>query len=431
MCTIFIAIAGSASELGMSAALIQKKTDAEAEKMYNTAFWSGLIWGICVYLIMALAVSPLAAYFYDEPILKKLIPVLSIGILMSPLSMIHTVKLTRDMNFKRIAKIFNLSALIAGLTSLGMAYYGFGVWSLVANNVLSTTLVLPFLFYSTRWVPGWKWDWGHFKEVFGFGAYAGGTEIFRNITYNIDNLLVGKYLGASLLGSYTLAFSLTEQLRQIVSSVLSKVMYPVFGKNQDDPAKLNGYFLKIVRINAIMIYPLMGFFLIFGRQLILDFFGERWSDSIIPLQILSVAMMIHLIVNSFASLLRGLGKPKLEMKIILGLTLFLLIPGLLLGIWWNGLVGVAVAILVHKIGLVGMALRALNREIGLPIKNVFLVLKNPLLGIFAGGALVLLIRLFFGFHNFYVLSALYSLVYVSIIYLFEKSYLKNLINQMR
>src|SRR5690606_5353534 len=162
--------------------------------------------------------------------------------------------------------------------------------------------------------------------IFSFGIYSTGTSIFSTLTYNFDNLIIGKMLGASMLGAYTLSFSLTEQLRQTLSAVLNKVMYPVFGKTQDDKQKLKNYFLKIVNFNALIIYPLMAYFFLFAKEVI-SFFGEKWSDAVLPLKILSIAMMIHLLINSFTSLIRGLGKPKLEMKIIIGLTLFVLIPG--------------------------------------------------------------------------------------------------------
>ncbi len=118
MCMVFIAVATASSELGMGAALIQKKHDHEAEINYSTAFWTGLIWGVGLYLIISVIVGPFAAYFYKEPLLISLIPILSISILIRPLNLIHTVILTRAMDFKKIAKIFNLSAFISGSVAI-------------------------------------------------------------------------------------------------------------------------------------------------------------------------------------------------------------------------------------------------------------------------------------------------------------------------
>ncbi len=430
MCMVFIAVAGAASELGIGEALIQRKDDAEVVPMFSTAFWSGIVWGLILFLIMSLAIGPFAAYFYEEPLLVKLIPALSIGILLKPFTTIHMVILTRQMNFKKIAKAFNTASLIAGIIAISAAYLDFGVWALVLNSVLAAGLTLPLLLRATKWVPALEWNKTYFKEIFGFGAYSSGTRIFSTITYNIDNLMIGKMMGASFLGAYTLAFSLTENLRQMISSVLNKVMYPVFGKNQDDTLKLKNYFLKIVNLNALVIYPLMAFFMLFAKEIVLTLFGEKWEMAILPLQILSAAMMIHLLVNSFASIIRGLGKPKLEMKIIMGLNIFILLPGLYLGIKYFGLLGATGAVVIHKIGLVISAIVVLNKEIGLTVMDIFNAVGKTLFSIVMCISLVLSAKYFMDVSSIFVLGIMYGLLYALLVFQFEKKTVKYILSNL-
>jgi O-antigen/teichoic acid export membrane protein len=430
MCTVFIAVAGAASELGMSAALIQKKENKTAEVMYSTAFWTGIFWGLGVFLVLGFGVGPFAASFYVEPQLLILIPILSLVILIKPFSLIHIVILTRKMDFKSLAKILNTSSLIAGFISIsGAFFFDIGVWALVVNSVLSVGLSLPFLFLKTKWIPRFEWNKTYFKDIFGFGAYSSGTLIFSTLTYNIDNLMIGKLLGSSSLGAYTLSFSLTEQFRQAISGVLNKVMYPVFGKNQDDKERVKMYFLKIVNLNSIVIYPIMVFLLLFANEIIIGFFGEKWSDSIIPLKILSIAMMLHLLVNSFTSLIRGLGKPKLEMKIIIGLTTLVLIPGLYIGISNFGLIGVASAILLNKICLVVIGLIVLKREINLPIYSIYKAVANPILSVLISVLVIIITK---GINNnVFLLMTLYIISYLLIIYKLEGKMIKNLVSNIK
>src|SRR5690606_24796751 len=95
MCSIFIAVANAASELGMGAALIQNKDDSVARSMYPTAFISGIIWGGFLFLLMSFLIGPMAAWFYGEPFVIYLIPALSIAVIVTPLSFIHHVSLIR------------------------------------------------------------------------------------------------------------------------------------------------------------------------------------------------------------------------------------------------------------------------------------------------------------------------------------------------
>lgn len=427
---VFISVAGAASELGIGEALIQKKEDDEVKPMFSTAFWSGIAWGLGLYLLMSFVIGPFAAYFYEEPILIKIIPALSIGIFLKPFTTIHMVILTRQMNFKKIAKAFNSASLIAGIIAIAAAYLDYGVWALVINNVLAAGLSLPFLLRSTKWTPSLEWNKLYFKEIFGFGAYSSSTRIFSTLTYNIDNLMIGKMLGASFLGAYTLAFSLTENLRQMISSVLNKVMYPVFGKNQDDKLKLKGYFLKIINLNALAIYPLMTFFLLFAKEIVLTLFGDKWEMAIVPLQILSVAMMIHLLVNSFASIIRGLGKPKLEMKIIMGLNIFILLPALYFGITFFGLVGATGAVVAHKIGLVISGVWVLNKEIGLTSRDIFNAVAKTFLAIIICVLLVLSVKYLLGITNIFALGIMYGLLYVLLIFQLEKKAIKFILSNL-
>jgi O-antigen/teichoic acid export membrane protein len=241
--------------------------------------------------------------------------------------------------------------------------------------------------------------------------------------------MIGKMLGSSLLGSYTLSFSLTEQIRQAISGVLNKVMYPVFGKNQEDKVKLKNYFLKIVNLNSIAIYPLMSFIFLFATEII-SFFGERWSDAIIPLKIMCIAMMMHLLVNSFTSLIRGLGKPALEMKIIMGLTIFVLIPSLYFGILNFGLTGAALAILLNKLALVIVGVYVLKNEINLSIKELIYSIKGAVASIILATTVFLLIKNFI-YDNVFFSMILFVVIYLITVFTLEKKNLNLLLSKLK
>jgi teichuronic acid exporter len=122
------------NDLGVGAALVQRKAEDLRNEHYHTAFWVGVIWSVFLFLIMSVGVSQLAASFYHEPMLRQIIPVLSIGILFSPVNLVHKAQLTKQMNFKKLAFIDNTSNILAGTISLVIALMGAGVWSLVFNS---------------------------------------------------------------------------------------------------------------------------------------------------------------------------------------------------------------------------------------------------------------------------------------------------------
>jgi len=369
MAVVFTGFVQVLNDLGVGAALVQRKAEDLRNEHYHTAFWVGVIWSVFLFLIMSVGVSQLAASFYHEPMLRQIIPVLSIGILFSPVNLVHKAQLTKQMNFKKLAFIDNTSNILAGTISLVIALMGAGVWSLVFNSVATVIFAMPLFFNATKWKPSFIMDKQAFKDVFGFGIYTTGSNILNYLYNNIDYLLIGKLLGASSLGIYTLAFVLTDTFRSRLMAVINNVMYPIYGKKQGDPTALKRYYLKVILFNCLFIFPIMVYFIVSGEQFIVKIFGAKWSETVAPLQILSLSVMLHILVSGNTALLRGLGKPGLEMKQqVLKALIFL--PSLAVGIYYYGITGAAWAILLNKVVVVLFAQYTFNYLI--PIKITFI-----------------------------------------------------------
>lgn len=379
MAAVFTSFVQVFNEVGIGAALIQRKDEDIREEHFHTSFWTGIVWSTILYLIISFLVSPLAASFYKEPMLIKIIPVLSIGILSSPINLVHRAQLVKAMNFKKLAFISNASKFFTGTLSLGLAFLGAGIWALVFSSVASFIVAMPLYFKATGWTPKLIWDKQAFKDIFGFGIYTTGTNVFNNLTSKIDYLIIGKLMGPAALGVYTLAFVLTDTFRNQLMFLMNKVMYPVYGKKQDDPVALKRYYLNVVKYNSIVVYPIMVFLFVLGEPFVITFFGSKWEGTIEPLKILSLAVMAHMVVNSNTSLIRGLGKPGLEMKIQLFKSVLLYVPTITIGIYYWGTIGAAYAILLNKVISIFIAQHFLKRLINLKFFELLMSLKVPLL----------------------------------------------------
>jgi O-antigen/teichoic acid export membrane protein len=379
MAIVFISFVQVFNDLGIAAALVQKKEEHLREAHYHTAFWTGVCWSIALYLFIILAVAPIAALFYKEPILRQIIPFISLGVLSSPVNMVHNAQLNRSLNFKKLSIIGSSSNIFAGLLSLGLAFLGAGVWALAFNSIATIIIAMPMYFRATGWRPKLIWEKEAFKDIFGFGVYTTGTQLFNTIISKMDYLLIGKLLSASALGVYTLAFVLTDAFRSQLVGIIDKVMYPLYGQNQDNPATLRKFYLQVVKFNSLIICPLMVSFIALGEPIILTFFGNKWQDSILPLQILSLSVIVHMTVSSHSSLIRGYGKPALEMKLQLFKAIFLYLPFVFLGIYYYGIIGAAMAFLLNRIVETIIAQYYLNKLVNITYYDLFSSIKGPFL----------------------------------------------------
>ncbi|MFA6086170.1 lipopolysaccharide biosynthesis protein [Mucilaginibacter sp.] len=426
MAAVFTGFVQVLNDLGVGAALVQRKAEDLRKEHYHTAFWTGVVWSVLLYIIMSIVVAPVAASFYNEDLLKTIIPVLSIGILVSPINLVHKAQLTKQMNFKKLAFIDNTSNVLAGTIALIMAFKGAGVWALVFNAVATVFFAMPMFFKATGWKPAFIVEKQAFKDVFGFGVYTTGSNIMNYLYNNIDYLLIGKLLGATSLGIYTLAFVLTDTFRSRLMAVINNVMYPIYGKKQSDFVSLKKYYLKVVEFNCLFIFPVMVFFIMEGNFFVVHVFGNKWHETVAPLQILSFSVMLHILVSGNTALLRGLGRPGLEMKQqVLKAVIFL--PSLAIGIYYGGIIGAAWAILLNK--LIGVLIAQYTFKYLIPIKisakELVIAIKAPLLA--AAAAFLTAYLLTFISIHYLITGVLICACYFGVVWLFMQNELKLLI----
>jgi len=416
MAVVFISFIEVFNDIGIGAALIQRKESDLRSEHFHTAFWTGIIWSILVYFLIAFIGGPLAAKFYNQPILVDIVPVLSLGVLSSPINLVHKAQLTRALDFKKIALISNLSVIVSGFLSLVLALLGAGVWALVFNSISSFIVAMPLYFKATKWYPQPVWEKKAFFEIFGFGIYTTGTKLFNNFSNQSDYLFIGKLLSSSALGAYTLAFVLTDTLKSQIMTVLNNVMYPIYGKKQDNPEELKKYYLKLIRYNSLVVYPIMISFIVLGDPIINLLFGDKWEETIIPLKILSGSVIFAMMTNSVSSLIRGMGYARLEFKIQTFKALFLYMPMIFFGVYYYGLIGAATAILINKVLFVIISQKVLSNLLNLSYLELFHSLKE----VWLASVFSFVIPYFF----YTVLNVHFSIVFVSILLIYSLVALK-------
>lgn len=422
MATVFISFIQVLNEAGMGAALIQKKEEDLTQAHLNTVFWSNLAWSVFLYLIILLFVTPFVVKFYNQPILSKIIPILSLSLFTGALNVVHKSQLMRDLSFKKIAFINNTSTLIGGIVALIAAYSGLGIWALVINTVLAYIISVPLFFYQTRWLPKFEFNTLYLKEILAFGIFTTMTQLIVNVVSNTDYLLIGKYVSASAVGFYSLAFMMTSLVKGQVTSMLNRVMFPFYSKIQDDIELLKSYYVRLIKYYAIILYPLMLLLILFGDEIIKLFYGEKWLDTVFPMKILALAMLISVLFNGYNLLFRSIGKPKLEMQIQMILSIVIYLPCIIIGLYLNGYIGVAWGTVVSTVINFLVVQILLKRHFNLLFITIYKSLYPVFLAFFLAGASSYLLLIYS--INTYVVVIIFFLIFLVI-------YLLTLTNEMK
>ena len=188
-------------------------------------------------------------------------------------------------------------------------------------------------------------------------------------------------------------------------NVVNKVFYPVYSKIQDDASTIKRYYFKVIKYNCIVIYPIMVGLILLAKPLVLLGLGERWSDAVIPIQLMAGAGLVHLLTSSNTILLRGIGKPRLEMIMSIIKTLGVNVPFIVLGVIYYGINGAAAGLLAAKIVIFFINNITLRKVAGIK----FLEILDNAGSLFAVTIVTLIVSFF---TNDYLLLSLLFAVYL-------------------
>ena len=238
---IAISFSGMFWEAGLGRALIQTKE--EASSAANIVFWSNLILSVLTYVIIFF-LSPWLAIFFKCPAAENVLKVLGIMMPLNAITIVQQSLLQKQINFKELFWIKFISVFIPGLFSIPLAFWGWGVWALVAGTLAGSAANCILLWIRNPWRPTFTYNWKAAKKLLIFGAWVFGESLAAWFFVWGDNLIIGKFLRIEDLGVYRLAFTISVTIYATGLNPVINVLYPAFSSLQDDPENLKAVFHK-------------------------------------------------------------------------------------------------------------------------------------------------------------------------------------------
>lgn len=286
MLAIFITVSNTFVDGGFGSALIQKKEPTQ--KDYSTIFWLNLFMSVVIYGILYIS-APAVSRFYDIPLLSSVLRVQGIVLIINALNIVQTNQLRKSINFKRLAVIYIASQIVGAVCAIVLAYMGWGVWALVAQQIIASSITSVILWVMNRWLPQLCFSFDSFKQLFTFGGFILASNLINTFCNNVQGLLIGKFFNPAILGYYTQARKLEEIASQSFSSVVDQVSYPVLSKLQSDNVLMRNVLQKLTSSLAYITFPLMLILILITEPLIMLLYGEKWLPCVPYFQILCIA----------------------------------------------------------------------------------------------------------------------------------------------
>lgn len=388
MVFVFTGFAAIFVDMGLGSALIQKKNLEESH--INTVFFMNMAAGTLLTLIMFL-LAPFIAEFYSNPKLKLITQVLSLNFFLGSLSTVQRALISKSLAFKKLSQVDISTNLISGVISILMAYLGYGVWSLVFQNLLGRILSSIIIWKLSPWSPKPQFSQTAFKQLFGYSGNLIGFEMLNYWVRNLDNLLIGRYVGTGALGIYTRAYSLMLLPISQITSVISRVMFPALSALQDDLPKVKNIYLKTINIIAFVSFPMMIGLFVVADHFILAVYGSKWHSVVPILEMLCFVGLIQSVTTTIGWIFNSQGKTNVQFRWAIFSSIFRC-TSFAIGIRW-GVEGVAAVYLLGTLLLAVPSLMLAGRIIHLSLKEILSSLFPTFLIAALMGAAIYLLKI--------------------------------------
>lgn len=305
MLTIFISLSNVLIDVGFQTWLLHEKEPTEEE--FSTVFFFNLGIAILLYGLLFLS-APAVARFYGRPILAPMLRVLGITLIMNAFALVQRTQLTIKLNFKVQTVITAYAICFSGGIAIFCAYLGLGVWSLVLQQVLNTTIASLLTVFVNRWVPLWKFQISSFKKMFGYSWKLVASTMLDTAYNNLNAILIGRFFSAASLGYFSNAQKMQDVIPRSLSGAVQKVSFPVLSRYKEDQKILSDAFSRILKLVSLVAIPVSFGLSGTGTEIFQLVFGEKWLSAVPYFKIMALTASCYPIHVLNLNLLQIVGR---------------------------------------------------------------------------------------------------------------------------
>ena len=323
--TVFTTIMQVFVDSGLGTALIQKKDADDLD--FSSVFYFNFAVCIVLYLIMFFS-APLIASFYSLPELTPVVRVISLTIVISGVKGVQQSYVSRNMLFKRFFYATLGGTIFSAFLGIAMAYLGFGVWAIVAQQLSNTAIDTLILWITVKWRPKWIFSWERLKGLLGFGWKMLCSALLDTIYNNIRSLLIGKVYSSADLAYYNEGKKFPNLIVTNINSSINSVLLPAMSREQDDKDRVKNMTRRSIMVSCYIMAPLMIGLACCASNIVVVVLTEKWLPCVFYLQIFCITYMFYPIHTANLNAIKAMGRSDLFLKLeiwkkVIGMILLL------------------------------------------------------------------------------------------------------------
>ena len=323
--TVFTTILQVFVDSGLGTALIQKKDADDLD--FSSVFYFNFFVCIVLYIGMFLA-APIIAGFYGDSSLIPIIRVISLTIVISGVKGIQQSYVSRNMLFKRFFFATLGGTIFSACLGIGLAYAGFGVWAIVAQQLSNTAIDTLILWITVKWRPKKMFSWNRLKVLLSFGWKLLVSSLLDTVYNNLRNLIIGKFYSSADLAYYNQGDKFPKIIVTNINSSIDSVLLPTLANEQEHIDRVKSMTRRAIKTSTFIMAPLMMGLAFCATSIVKIVLTDKWLPCVPYLQIFCVTYMFWPIHTANLNAINAMGRSdyflKLEIaKKAIGLILLL------------------------------------------------------------------------------------------------------------
>ena len=342
--TVFTTILQVFVDSGLGSALIQKKDADELD--FSSVFYFNLIMCVLLYLMLFFC-APMIDKFYNDAGLTPVIRVLGITLLISGVKNVQQAYISRTLQFKRFFFATLGGTIGAAVIGIVMAYMGFGVWALVAQNLFNATMDTMILWITVKWRPKLQFSFNRLKELLSYGWKLLASSLLHSIYINLRSLIIGKVYSTQDLAFYDKGQSFPNFVVTNINTSIDSVLLPTMSNVQDDREKVKAITRCSIMVSSYIMWPMMIGLAVVAETLVRLLLTDKWLMAVPFLQIACFSLGLEPLQTSNLNAIKAVGRSDLFLKLeIVKKTVSIII---LLLFMRFGVIAIALSSLVYSV----------------------------------------------------------------------------------
>ena len=314
MVMIFVTLANVIVEGGFSSALIQKKNADRLD--FSTVFYFSIVCSVLLYIVLYFS-APAISNFYGSgyEILTPVLRVIGLGIIINAINSVQQAYVSRQMMFRKFFWSTLIGTIVSAVIGLSCAYNGYGVWSLVwqqLSMIITNTIVL---YLVTRKLPGLEFSFERLNGLFGYGVKILGASLLVSAFLELRSLIIGKIYSAKDLALFDRGRQMPLLLVNNINSSVGAVLFPKMSQDQNDLGKIKQTCRNSIRFSAYVMSPLMIGLMACAEPLVRCLLTEKWIGCVPFLQVFCIIYLFYPLHTANMQAIKAIGKSDVFLRL--------------------------------------------------------------------------------------------------------------------